>query len=159
MAATEESSTRQTPLTGWLLMLTAVALFFGPISVLMSTWGSFKALVAAHPGAPYSPEWGAYVRGIWILMGVRVAASITVGIALAKLRTRFAIGLSSIAMWIGGTLVSIVCNFVLLPPITYTTELYAEACGRLLSVLLPSIACQVYFLRSKQVARRYPRTS
>ncbi|MBJ9709854.1 DUF2569 family protein [Burkholderia gladioli] len=157
MAAIEASATRQAPLTGWLLMLTAVALFFGPISVLMSTWGSFRALVAAHPGAPYSPDWDAYVRGAWILMAVRVAASITVGVALAKLRTRFAIGLSSIAMWVGGALVSVVYNFVLLPPIIYTTELYAEAVGRLLSVLLPSIACQIYFWRSKQVARRYPR--
>lgn len=155
-ASTQPKRTRE-PISGWLALLVAGLVFFGP-AVSLGNWASeFSSMEGQHPQLAGSTMYQGYKTGVWSVLLLAAAFNIWAGVTLIRVRAKASVDLAVRALWIAGPgavfLVSAIIPWLFFGPAAF--DISAVVSGLMLSAVVASV-WTAYLRRSSKVRRMYP---
>lgn len=144
-----------TQVRGWLALLVAGLMFFGPALGFGRVSSDFAAAETQYPQLLTMAQWASFKTAAWLTFAAGVAFTMYAGSRLAYTRRRSAVGLAIAALWVGSPGVTIVMAAVL--PIVFfgRTEFDEEMARGLITGAVTATIWTAYLLRSARVKARY----
>lgn len=102
---------------GWLLLLVAGLLVFGPIRAIVSTYDGFAEAERLYPVLIGDQKWRTFVTLGWTAIAVTIALSVYTAIRLIRGRSPADVSFAKMALWLIGPISAIVIRFGIQPAI------------------------------------------
>jgi len=144
-----------TKIGGWLVLLVAGLMIFGPLLGAVRLDSSFVAAEFQYRLLSKLPEWATYKTAAWSAFWGTSLFTFYAGWRLAYTRRATAVTTAIIALWTAGPAMTLVIN-ILLPALIFgKAELPSSDVSTLFGSALMAGIWTAYLLRSKRVKVRY----